>query len=533
MGTVTRRGFVAGSAAIGLGAVAGVGGAATAADAATGFGPVTIRPSDPRYASLTGGYNYRFLGSPDYYRLAGSATQIEQAVGEALRAGRRLAVRSGGHCLEGFVNNPGVDAVIDLAEYNGVYFDATRNAFAVEAGATLGQVYDTLYRGWGVTVPGGVCPQVGAGGHISGGGYGALSRLFGLVVDHLAAVEVVVVGSDGTPRTVLATSDPADPRHELWWAHTGGGGGNFGVVTRYWLRSPGASGTDPAALLPKPPATILFSQLSWPWSALTETSFTRLVGNFNRWHEANSAPGSPYASLFATLWLNHVKTGNPALTVQLDGTRSDAQRLLADFVAAITDGVGVTPVSTTGALPWLLAKNRLGFADFGAGVGKRVKNKSSYLRRGFDTGQLAAIHSNLTRTDYAGTSASILLASYGGAINAVAPTATAIPQRDSIIKAQYSVSWSDPAEDSVHIGWVRELYEDLFAATGGAPVSGDVSDGAYINYPDVDLADPDRNTSGVPWYTLYYKDNYARLQAVKRTWDPLDVFNHDLSVRPS
>ncbi|GHF18977.1 hypothetical protein GCM10017786_60920 [Amycolatopsis deserti] len=55
----------------------------------TGFGPVTVRPSDPRYASLTGGYNYRFLGSPDYYRLAGSATQIEQAVGGPHRPRRR------------------------------------------------------------------------------------------------------------------------------------------------------------------------------------------------------------------------------------------------------------------------------------------------------------------------------------------------------------------------------------------------------------------------------------------------------------
>ncbi|HVW40255.1 MAG TPA: BBE domain-containing protein [Amycolatopsis sp.] len=532
MGTVTRRDFVAGTTAIGVAAFAG-GGPASATGPSNGFGPVTVRPADPRYASLTGGYNYRFLGSPDYYRLAGTAGQVEQAVAEGLRASKHIAARSGGHCLEAFVNNPAIDLVIDLAEFDGVYFDASRNAFAVEAGATLGQVYDTLFRGWGVTVPGGVCPQVGAGGHFSGGGYGALSRAFGLVVDHLAAVEVVVVGSDGTPRTVVATSDPADPRHDLWWAHTGGGGGNFGVVTRYWLRSPGASGTDPAALLPKPPAAILFSQLSWPWSALNETSYTRLIGNFTGWHEQNSAPGSPYASLFATLWLNHVKTGNPAVTVQLDGTRSDAQAQLDSFTAAINDGVGVAPAVATGSLPWLLAKNRLGFADFGAGVGKRVKNKSSYLRKSYTATQLSAIYHHLTDTDYTGTSASILLASYGGAINAVAPSATAIPQRDSVIKAQYSVSWNDPAEDSVHIGWVRGLYEDLFAATGGAPVSGDVSDGAYINYPDIDLADPARNTSGVPWHTLYYKDNYPRLQAVKRAWDPLDVFNHDLSVRPS
>lgn len=56
-------------------------------------------------------------------------------------------------------------------------------------------------------------------------------------------------------------------------------------------------------------------------------------------------------------------------------------------------------------------------------------------------------------------------------------------------------------------------------------------DGAMINHPDVDLADPEMNTSGVPWYTFYYKDNYPRLQRVKAHWDPLNVFHHALSIR--
>ena len=51
-----------------------------------------------------------------------------------------------------------------------------------------------------------------------------------------------MVAEDGTAQTIVATRDPSDPHHELWWAHTGGGGGNFGIVTRYWLRSPHASG---------------------------------------------------------------------------------------------------------------------------------------------------------------------------------------------------------------------------------------------------------------------------------------------------
>jgi aclacinomycin oxidase len=54
-----------------------------------------------------------------------------------------------------------------------------------------------------------------------------------------------------------------------------------------------------------------------------------------------------------------------------------------------------------------------------------------------------------------------------------------------------------------------------------------------INHPDVDLADPEWNTSGVPWHTLYYKANYARLQQIKSRWDPRNVFHHALSIRPA
>src|SRR5690606_2126755 len=111
------------------------------------------------------------------------------------------------------------------------------------------------YSRWGVTVPGGICLGVGMGGHVTGGGYGPLSRKFGLVADHLAGVEVVTVDADGSARTVTAMKD--GPEHDLWWAHTGGGGGNFGVVTRFLLRSPDADGTDPTRALPTPPRRML------------------------------------------------------------------------------------------------------------------------------------------------------------------------------------------------------------------------------------------------------------------------------------
>jgi FAD/FMN-containing dehydrogenase len=68
------------------------------------------------------------------------------------------------------------------------------------------------------------------------------------------------------------------------------------------------------------------------------------------------------------------------------------------------------------------------------------------------------------------------------------------------------------------------------ARTGGVPVPNDANEGSYINYPDVDLADPEWSTSGVPWHTLYYKGNYPRLQRVKARFDPKNVFRHPLSI---
>lgn len=74
---------------------------------------------------------------------------------------------------------------------------------------------------------------------------------------------------------------------------------------------------------------------------------------------------------------------------------------------------------------------------------------------------------------------------------------------------------------------LRELYRDLFAGTGGVPAPGD---GAFINYPDGDLADPEWN-HGAPWHTLYFRDNYPRLQRIKAKYDPRNVVRHALSVR--
>lgn len=260
MNGVDRRTMLARSAAVvGGAAVAGAlsgpvaaaaakapdasGEAARAAAAGTGS---VVRPGDPRYEMLTTGNNQRFVARPDYIKMVRSTADAERALRDAVRAGKRVSVRSGGHCFADFAAHSGTQVIIDFSEMTHVGYDPKFRAFVVEAGARLINVYEALYKGWGVTIPGGICYSVGAGGHIAGGGYGLLSRAHGLVVDHLYAVEVVVTDGKGGVRTVVATREKNDPNRELWWAHTGGGGGNFGLVTRYWFRSPGATGSEPS-----------------------------------------------------------------------------------------------------------------------------------------------------------------------------------------------------------------------------------------------------------------------------------------------
>jgi hypothetical protein len=201
----------------------------------------------------------------------------------------------------------------------------------------------------------------------------------------------------------------------------------------------------------------------------------------------------------------------------------DADRLLDDYLAALGAGVG-TPVNVVrDRRPWLAAA--LAGPDSST---FRLKVKSGYARKGFSSTQLAAIYENLTREqDPNLLFGSVGIASYGGRINAVASDATAFPHRDAVMRIQYTAAWADPTLDDRYVGWLRRLYREIYADTRGVP---DPKDGAYINYPDDDMADPAVNTSGIPWSTFYYKDNYPRLQRIKAAWDPRNIFSHTLGI---
>jgi FAD/FMN-containing dehydrogenase len=147
-------------------------------------------------------------------------------------------------------------------------------------------------------IPLGEYPEIGMGGHVVGGAFGFLFRQLGLAADYLYAVEVVTVDEAGRASSLVATREASDQHRDLWWAHTGGGGGSFGVVTRHWFRSPGASGEDPSKLLPRAPESITTFKAEWNWSEVDQPSFLRLLRNHGTWCERNSDADSPYASLY-------------------------------------------------------------------------------------------------------------------------------------------------------------------------------------------------------------------------------------------
>lgn len=115
-----------------------------------------ITPGDIRYAGLAEKrFNKRYAGKPEYICLPTSTQEVVEAVQEAVSSKRRPVVRSGGHCLEGFVADPTVQVLIDVSLLNNIYYDAERAAFTIEAGATVGEMYRRLFLGWGVILPAG------------------------------------------------------------------------------------------------------------------------------------------------------------------------------------------------------------------------------------------------------------------------------------------------------------------------------------------------------------------------------------------
>jgi hypothetical protein len=259
---------------------------------------------------------------------------------------------------------------------------------------------------------------------------------------------------------------------------------------------------------------VWLSTVTWDWDSISPASFRALVDNYGRFMAAHSRPESPYSRLFSLLKLTHRSAGQIVLVTQVSGNH---ESLLESFLRQISRGVG-TPSVANRRIPWLQATQTLN----GSGPNQRGKYKSAYMIAPFPPEQITAIYAALTDPGYDNPQALLQVDSYGCQINTRRPSATAVAQRSSIMKLQYQTYWTDSADDDVNLAWIRRFYSSVYASTGGTPIPNRVTDGCYVNYPDVDLRD---------WARLYYKQNYRRLQRVKARWDPTNSFRYSQSIR--
>ncbi|MFJ5266350.1 hypothetical protein ACIQAC_38445 [Streptomyces sp. NPDC088387] len=286
--------------------------------------------------------------------LVSSTAQARRFVAAAVAAGDRVAV--GGANREEPRNGNGLPprAYVDLSAMNAVYFDTDRGAFAVEAGARSTDVQRTLYQRWGVMIPPvGRRRTCGPGCHRPGAAHG-------LADEYHCAVEIVLVNAYGQTRSVVATSDPDDPHRDLWLAHTTVGAEQFGLVTRYWFRSPGTGGDDPAGLLPRAPVILLSALVVMPNGELGHGQLPALLHNYRRWQQrSHTNSAAVYRSVFGGIALPGAErdTGVGAvLALHVDSAVPDAERMLRADRAALTDGLTLTEkcqVLPPRRLPWL------------------------------------------------------------------------------------------------------------------------------------------------------------------------------------
>ncbi|WP_236795429.1 FAD-binding protein [Amycolatopsis sp. GM8] len=498
----------------------------------------TISPGAAEYSGLIRGINQRWVGNHvEAIYLPEDTGQVAQVVKALVDAGKRFTVRAGGHCYENHVYNDAVRAVVDVAPLTQV--DHLQGGIIVGAGTSLGEFYRTAQQRWGITLPGGVCGTVAAGGHIQGGGYGLLSRKYGLTVDHLHGVELVL--ADGSVRFV--TRDSGGDDGKLFWAHTGGGGGNFGVVTRYLLRTPGVDEyAPPERMLPKAPGQVFLHILTINWSQLGATEnaakakLASILAEYSKWCVAHkNKTGDGTENLFTQLSLRpRLSASALALRIQTqvaidtpDDTAA-ARHVLKEFLRQVVPGYE-NQADTAKPMSWLSATQQLG-----EGGTSRRKHKSAY-HRWLSGSQICGLVDTFWAAGTGADGAQAVLSTYGANVNRVSRDATAEPHRDSALKLQYLMYWSDPADDDRHLSWIRHAYGTVYRDEGGLPaaanrdVSGTSTDGCFVNYLDDDL--PGESSDPKYWGLMYYgKDTLTKLRAVKAKADPHNVFRSNQSI---
>ena len=439
-----------------------------------------VRPGDDGYAGASAGWNLLFASEPMVIVFAQEARDVVNALTWARQNDVRVRVRSGGHCLEGWSSVDG-GIVIDVSDMKTATVDVASGTATVGAGLNQLEAVTALGKS-GYAAPTGTEGTVGLVGATLGGGFGLLTRNFGMASDNLLAAEVVVASDSGGAEVIVA--DEAT-NTDLLWALRGAGNGNFGIVTSLTYRV-------------YPLTQTVYLTATWPGiAALPEV--------FEAWQSC-----APFIDNRLTSQLEVNRDSIMLVAVMASGTEAEAAEMLASILA-----VGEPEVSMTNA-DW--AQNYAGFQIPKDREPANWKFTSHFVYEPFPAEAIGVIGSFMAKAPTA--ECNYFTNAFGGAVRGSEPSGgSAFAHRDALFYAEPGAAWGtrggipatqDPLT-AICLDWIAEFTEALQPYI----------DGAYVNVP---------NAGTATWEGDYWGPNVDRLRGIKAQYDPDNVFNFEQSI---
>ncbi len=446
-----------------------------------------IDPDHPEYDTARRVWNAMIDKRPGLILRCTSTDDVVAAVTVARANGLHPAVRCGGHSVSGKAMSDG-GLTIDLSGLRDVTVDPDRKLVHVGGGCLLGDV-DAATAGHALVVPAGIMSETGVAGLSLGGGIGWFSRKHGLTCDQFVSLEVVL--ASGEVVTASATEHP-----DLFWALKGGGG-NFGVVTRFTFQ---AYDFGPMMRI----GVALYDPDDAAEALRGYASIFPGLGRNVGWHAAlkHDMPALPFVPpelvgrrllMLIAMWLDDAE--DPAGTALVDRLNS----------------VGRPKVTASTVLPFGAGVQRIIDEEFADG--HRYYTKEAHVSELADDAidMLVAFWKDMPMKG------EVEIIGLGGAIGDIAEAATAFSNRDYLMWLNFAMSWDDPADDADHMERTRGIVRDLKPWIGK---------GIYVNMLNVDEMDRVVEAFGGP-------AKYARLGQVKAQYDPDNFFRMNYNITPA
>ena len=411
-----------------------------------------------------------------------TAADVQAAVRFAAAHQMLLSVRGGGHHIAGNAVAEG-GLMLDLSGMRTIRIDVATRRAHVGAGALLAD-FDREAQAHGLATPLGINSTTGVAGLTLGGGFGWLTRRHGLTIDNLLGATVVT--ADGAVRVASATSEP-----ELFWALRGGGG-NFGVVTSFEFQLHAVGPEVYAGLVVYPAAQARQVLRAWRDFA------AGMPDELSVWTVLRKAPPLPFLPASAH------GTDVVIFPLVYCGDVEAAQRVCAPVL-----GFGDPIAAALGPSPY--AAFQTAFDPLLAPGGRNYWKSNNFST--LSDAALDVVIACAARLP--GPECEVFVAQLGGAMGRVKPGATAFVGRDTRFIMNVHGRWSDAGDDERVRAWAREAF---------AAAAPHATGGGYVNFLTDDEAER---------VVASYGANHARLQAVKRRFDPGNLFRMNLNIAPA